>query len=317
MAFLQRLLEIFWLSKPDQEQPADLPPGPAQGLEDSPEDKEPVQPANLRPLDASPEALERDVDYALGGGRMYLAILAGEFLKGKTVLEIGPGTNFGFPLIMACHGAKVMVADRFLTPWDDNYHPKFYSQLRDSLKKHWALIDTAPLDRILARGDYDPESITRYSSALEELSVVPDRSVDVVISNAVLEHVYDLPAAFAHLARVTKPGGLGFHQVDFRDHRDFSRPLEFLLFEDQEFREEFDYRQGECGNRCRPLEMKQLFEQAGFAVNIFHPNMFAEKEYFAEFLERLRQASDSCYCQYPAEDLCFISGLFSVARKPE
>jgi SAM-dependent methyltransferase len=208
MALLQKMVDLFFIGKSRQDQPAELPPGDDRGLEDAPEDKEPVQPANLRPLDASPEALQRDVDYALGGGRMYLAILAGEFLKGKTVLEIGPGTNFGFPLIMACHGAKVMVADRFLTPWDDHYHPKFYSQLRDSLKKHWALIDTTPLDRILSVGDYAPESITLYSSALEELSVVPDRSVDVVISNAVLEHVYDLPTAFAHLARVTKPGGL-------------------------------------------------------------------------------------------------------------
>jgi SAM-dependent methyltransferase len=275
----------------------------------------PVEPANFRALEASPEALQRDLEYSLSGGHIYLGILAGEFLRGKTVLEIGPGVNFGLPLILACHGAKVMVADRFLTPWDPDYHPKFYGLLRDSMKNHWALIDQTPLDRVLSQGEYPPESICLCSCSLEELSVVSDQSVDVVISNAVLEHLYDLKLAFTHLARITKPGGIGIHQVDFRDHRDFSRPLEHLLLGDEEFFPEFNQSQGECGNRYRPLEMKQFLELAGFEVRIFQPNMLAEEEYFTEFLGRLRQASSSRYREYPAEHLRPISGLFSAVRK--
>jgi SAM-dependent methyltransferase len=297
--------------KRNQEEPANfLPAGVTQ------EAPQQVAPANFRPLDASPEILQKDLDYALLGGHIYLAILAGEFLRGKKVLEIGPGPNFGLPLILACHGAEVMVADRFLTPWDPDYHPKFYRLLRDSLKTNWALVDYAPLDQILFQGQYSPGSISLCSCSLEELSIVPDQSIDVVISNAVLEHLYDLPLAFSHLARITKPGGLGIHQVDFRDHRDFSHPLDHLLLEDEEFCQEFTQRQGECGNRYRPAEMKQLFDLAGFEVRIFQPNLFTDDEYLREFIGRLRQAGSSRYRDYAADDLRAISGLFLTVRRP-
>jgi SAM-dependent methyltransferase len=275
------------------------------------------EPANFRPLDTTPEALQRDLEYALLGGHIYLAILAGEFIKGKKILEIGPGINFGLPLILACHGADVMVADRFLNPWDPNYHPKFYGLLRDSLKSNWALIDPTPLDDILSQGRYSPQSISLCPCSLEELSTVPDQSVDVVISNAVLEHLYDLPLAFSHLARITKPGGLGIHQVDFRDHRDYSRPLDHLLLGDEEFCQEFTQRQGECGNRYRPSEMRQLLDLAGFEVRVFRPNLFTDDEYLRKFLGHLRKASSSRYRDYPADDLRIISGLFLAVKKQQ
>ena len=40
-----------------------------------------------------------------------------------------------------------------------------------------------------------------------------DRSVDVVFSSNVLEHVEDLPTAFAEFRRVLKPGGIGVHAM--------------------------------------------------------------------------------------------------------
>jgi SAM-dependent methyltransferase len=276
-----------------------------------------TEPVNLQSLDSSPEALQRDTEYSLSTSKVYLNAMPGgrEFLKGKSVLEIGPGINFGLPLILACHGAKVMVADRFLIPWDPDYHPQFYALLRDSLANDRPSIDLTPLDRVLVEGGYPPESLSLYSCSLEELSGVPDQSVDMVISCAVLEHLYDLPSAFHHLARITKPGGLGLHQVDFRDHRDFSRPLEFLLLSDKEFRREFAEKHGECGNRVRPREMQQLLEQVGFATQEFRPNEFAPQEYLTEFLGRLRQAGRSRYCDYPAEDIQCLGGFFVLVKE--
>ena len=156
-----------------------------------------------------------------------------------------------------------MVADRFLPPWDPDYHPKFYALLKDSMENHWPLIDPTPLDRVLSQGQCPPESISLCSSSLEKLSGIPNRSVDIVVSNAVFEHLYDLKSAFSHLARITKAGGLGLHQVDFRDHRDNSRPLEHLLMRDDEFYGKFKAIHGEFGNRFRPQEMRQLLEQVG------------------------------------------------------
>jgi SAM-dependent methyltransferase len=274
-------------------------------------------PFNLQPLDASQEALERDVKYALGTATTWIDILPGgeKFLKGKKVMEIGPGINFGSILTLACHGAEVLVTDRFLTPWDPDYHPKFYALLKERLAGRWPGIDLSPLQRIIATGQYPRESICAYTCSLENLSEVPAGSVDLVISNAVFEHLYDLRSAFAHLARITKPGGLGLHQVDFRDHRDYSRPLEYLLLSKKEFTILFGERHGECGNRFRPREMWQLFESAGFEVKEFRPDIFVEEEYLTEFLERLRQAKKSRYADYDPEDLRHVSGLFMVVKK--
>jgi ubiquinone/menaquinone biosynthesis C-methylase UbiE len=78
---------------------------------------------------------------------------------------------------------------------------------------------------VISQGKYPYKVISLYSCPLEKISVVPDTTLDIVLSNAVLEHIYDLKSAFYHLARITKPGGFGIHMVDFRDHRDFSAHL--------------------------------------------------------------------------------------------
>jgi ubiquinone/menaquinone biosynthesis C-methylase UbiE len=171
-----------------------------------------------------------------------------------------------------------------------------------------------PLDMVVSQGGYSPESLSLYSCSLEELSAIPDQFVDIVLSCAVLEHLYDLESAFAHLARITKPEGLGLHQVDFRDHRDFSRPLEFLLLSDCRFFREFTEHHGECGNRCRPQEMRKLLDLAGFQVKDFRPNAFAEEKYLTEFAGRLRKAKKSRYRDYPAEDLGCLGGFFILEK---
>jgi ubiquinone/menaquinone biosynthesis C-methylase UbiE len=184
------------------------------------------------------------------------------------------------------------------------------------MKNHWPLIDPTPLDRVLFQGQYPHESISLCSCSLENLSGIPDRSVDIVVSNAVFEHLYDIKSAFSHLARITKSGGVGQHQVDFRDHRNYSRPLEHLLLGEEMFYGKFKARLGEFGNRYRPQEMKKFLELAGFEVREFRPDIFTEEEYLTEFLERLRQARKSRYCDYPGDDLRFISGRFYVVKKP-
>ncbi len=98
-------------------------------------DAYPSQPVNLQPLDASPEGIARDVAYALGTADNLIKSLPGgvEFLKGKRVLEIGSGVNFGTILAIACYGAKVTAVERYAPPWNPDYHPRFYARLRDQL----------------------------------------------------------------------------------------------------------------------------------------------------------------------------------------
>ena len=50
-------------------------------------------------------------------------------------------------------------------------------------------------------------------------SGVPDASVDLILSNSVIEHVLDVEELVAELDRVAAPGGVQYHFVDFSDHR--------------------------------------------------------------------------------------------------
>jgi SAM-dependent methyltransferase len=235
-------------------------------------------------------------------------------LAGRTVLEIGPGANFGSVLVLAAYGARPLVADRFLASWQADYHPAFYAALADDLSRQDPDADVRQIRALSAASDYPAEIVGRFESALEEVPVASD-SIDVVVSNAVVEHLYNLERSFAQLQRITRPGGLGLHQVDHRDHRDFSRPLEHLLMSDDEFRTAFARSHGECGNRWRPEEVGAFFRCAGFDLLDFSANLFTDAAYVQRFTPRLRRASGSRYRNWPAEGLHVASGYFRV-RKP-
>lgn len=56
---------------------------------------------------------------------------------------------------------------------------------------------------------------TRVANIADELPF-PDRSVDLILSRALLEHVDGVPRAIRNMARVLKPGGVALHFVPGR-----------------------------------------------------------------------------------------------------
>ncbi len=272
-------------------------------------------PVNHRKRDASPEQIRADVEYVFKVGKGYLDAIRGLMpsLAGKSVLEVGPGINYGGVMYLAAYGMRPMVADRFLAPWESEYHSAFYTALRDELARRDHRADVRPLNALIQAGGYPKTILARFESPLEQIAAATD-SVDVVFSNAVVEHLYDLDESFAQLYRITRPGGFNLHQVDFRDHRDFSRPLEYLLLSEADFQEEFARCNGECGNRHRPDETTVRIRAAGFEVLGFDGNLFSEPDYLQDFLPRLQAASASRYCHHTAEELHIISGFYRLCK---
>src|SRR5262249_10088295 len=260
---------------------------------------DPSRPVNHRKRDCSWEKIRSDVEYTLRvGGNLLQSIRAlGVSLAGKTVLEIGPGINMGCAMLLAAYGAKPIVVDRFLAPWDRGYHAGFYDLLRKELARTDPSADLRPLTALFEAGGYPARVIRRVAASVESMPL-PDDSCDVFLSNAVVEHLYDLDSSFAQLYRVTRPGGYNLHQVDFRDHRNFDKPLEYLLLDDELFRMTFESSHSGCGNRWRPEETTQRFVAAGFEVVEFLANGFCRPEYLREFLPRLRTSS-SRYQDWP------------------
>jgi SAM-dependent methyltransferase len=272
-------------------------------------------PGNHQRRATSPEQLRRDVAYALQCGQYYLSE-ARQYLgslTGRQVLEVGPGINYGSVMVLACYGMKPIVADRFLAPWEDAYHRRFYTQLADELARTNSSADVSALRALVEEGGYLDTVIRRVASPLEAIPLPAD-SIELVFSNAVVEHLSNLDKSFKQLYRITRRGGLGMHQVDFRDHRDFSRPLEYLLLEQEEFQKIFEGSHTECGNRYRPDEVLAWIEQAGFEVLSFHATERSTSTYLNAFLPRLHAATASRYRHLQARDLEVLGGCYRLRK---
>src|SRR5581483_10510224 len=187
---------------------------------------------NHHPIKALEDALSYAVD--LSTNHLRLVKRAGT-LTGLRYLEIGPGSDFAPQLVLASHGVQVTVADKYVAQWDAAYHPQFY---RAFLERWTGQADA--VRAVLARGSY-AGVIGVVPEPCERLASVAATSFDFVLSTAVLEHVADIGHCAAELARVTAPGGIHCHQVDFRYHKSFDRPLDHLLMDWPEYRRERRY----------------------------------------------------------------------------
>jgi SAM-dependent methyltransferase len=92
-------------------------------------------------------------------------------------------------------------------------------------------LDATLLTECAQRHKITEGSITRKVQRLTTLSSLPNASVDLILSNSVLEHVSDMDALTRDLHRLLAPGGAMLHLVDYRDHY-FRYPYHHLLWSD-------------------------------------------------------------------------------------
>ncbi|MDN3565292.1 class I SAM-dependent methyltransferase [Paeniroseomonas aquatica] len=102
----------------------------------------------------------------------------------------------------------------------------------------------------------------------EVLAAIPDGAVDLVVSEAVLEHVRrsDLAPLLAQLRRVTAPDGVGIHRIDFQDH--LGGGLQHLRFSDSFWASALVGKAGIYVNRLGLSAMVGRFRHAGFTVEV-------------------------------------------------
>lgn len=129
----------------------------------------------------------------------------------------------------------------------------------------------------------DRRRLTFLQRPIEDTGL-DDGSVDLVVSNSVFEHLPDVDAVLAELARITRPGGHGVHGIDTVDHRWYGdpslHPYEFLTIDSNE-------RIVHGCNRLRLFEYRPLFERHGF--EILDHRVAQKLEIPAEFRARMRE----------------------------
>jgi hypothetical protein len=161
------------------------------------------------------DELERSAEYAVVVARRWQKLID---VRGKRVLEIGPGPDLGTGAVLLADGAR-------------SYHAVDMFALADR--------DLTDIYGVLARriGPIDPDRLD-YTIAtfpgLPEVSGV----FDVVVSHATLEHIDDVPGLFRRLRQLV-PDGAMCHHVDAMTHTRFIRerdPLNILRFGDRAYR---------------------------------------------------------------------------------
>ena len=276
-------------------------------LAKGPEQK--IVPVNLQIR--SSEQILQAAEYSAGTGGVALRMTTENSipLEGKTILEIGPGWDFGNAMILGEKARKLIVADKYLSSWDNGFHPQVYRAIQTILNRPSKL-----LDAVVVSGGYNGhiETLEEPAYALNSIS---SNSVDYVYSNAVLEHVHPLDKAAVELFRVTAPGGFGAHQVDFRYHRNFDYPLEHLLLTRSEYVQLLELTHCEVGCQTRVKEATEYFASAGFEIVTVDVNCLASTDYMQNFLPRLRASRLSPYRDWSADELAKICARL-IVRKP-
>lgn len=256
-------------------------------------------------------------------------------LSGRRILEIGPGEYIGVPLLFLANGAQSAVCmDRFVPYQETDAHLNHYRALRESLtdEQRHRFDGVIRLDsRIQLRRDR-LEFI--YGKGIEDTSTMfPARSFDFIISNAVLEEVYQIDKAFDFMDRLLAPGGYSMHKIDLRDYGMFTKhgfhPLEFLTLPDEIYR----YMSESAGQPNRRLVnyYRDKGRAPGYDTKIFiaailgHPEMPEYKlrlERGADYtdadlstVEKIRPRLLERYRKLSSEDLLTGTILF-IARKP-
>ena len=192
-------------------------------------------------------------------------------LKDLNIVEIGPGSTMIPAALYASAGAKhLYCVDIF-------EHPA----IRDALPYRTAF-DLAKLDadyfvrdanEIILKEEGGKATLNPdYISFLKRESFdtgLPDASVDYVFSLATIEHLNDPLRSIAEWKRILKPGGISAHIAGLADHRDFSKPYEYLKWNPAGWRAQFGPGRAplhEYVNQWRPIDFRRAFEQAGFEI---------------------------------------------------
>jgi SAM-dependent methyltransferase len=189
--------------------------------------------------------------YSVWLRHLVMASQSGLNTNPKAVAELGPGDSLGIGLAALVSGcdqyfaldvveyanlerntkifdelvelfrsrAPIPAGDEFseVKPYLDDY--SFPAKILDEARLDRAL-ETSRLERI-RRSITDvqsKESLIQYRAPWLDADVLEKASVDMVYSQAVLEHVDDLEGAYSAMYSWLRPSGYISHQIDFRCH---------------------------------------------------------------------------------------------------
>jgi SAM-dependent methyltransferase len=155
-------------------------------------------------------------------------------VAGKRVLELGPGFTIGVPLMFAADGASFVAGlDKFVRLQDSPYFITLYTRMRETMSNEQkaAFDRTIRLQPKLSLNSQFATYID-HKELTDSLQQLGPGGFDMIVSNAVIEEIYDPTPVFYAQGELLRPGGVMVHRIDLGDYGMFSKygfhALEFL-----------------------------------------------------------------------------------------
>jgi len=217
-------------------------------------------------------------------------------VAGKRVLELGPGFTIGVPLMFAADGASFVAGlDKFVRLQDGPYFRALYARIRGTLSNE----QKAAFDRTIRLQPklwLNPQFATYidHKDLTDSLQQLGPGSFDMIVSNAVIEEIYDPTPVFKSQGELLRPGGVMVHRIDLRDYGMFSKfgfhPLEFLTVPDWIYR----YMVEGSGQPNRRLidYYREVGASMGYQTEIYAAKVLGSESDLAEPRRELRPGID-------------------------
>jgi SAM-dependent methyltransferase len=215
------------------------------------------------------------------------------------VLELGVGDSLASALIARAHGAdKIYLVDvgRFARLDVD-----FYKSLARSLSAQGLNVPDIESAESIAQM-LETCHAEYLTNGLRSLKSIPNSSIDLIWSQAVLEHVRkaQFAATMDELHRILKPSGRASHVIDFKDH--LAEALNNLRFSEKVWESTIFANSGFYTNRIQAPRMLNIFEHCGYR------NLEVSKEWRWSVLPTPRPVLHRSFREMPESDL-LISGI--------
>lgn len=181
--------------------------------------------------------------------------------NGLNFLEVGAGDSIGSGVVASNFGMSSFIidVDSFATK-NIEFYKKIISELDssnlNSLEKNFTSYEEM----------CEKLDISYFTEGTSSFKNIDDNSIDIIISQACLEHVRKKEFEFFmdENFRVCKKGALSIHSIDFKDHLEYS--LNNLRFSEKIWESEFMSSSGFYTNRLRYCDMKKMFLESGFEI---------------------------------------------------
>ena len=249
-----------------------------------------------------------------------------EKIKGKKILEVGPGDSFGIGIKFLLDGAQEVICfDKFYANRNNNLLKQVYIRLFSEQKKYFfsdifnsKLLPNKPISYYYGKGIEEVK--------LKGGSDFKPNNFDIIVSNQVIQEIYNPKPALNKLIHLLKKGGTMIHHIDFEPYNYFRAysnvEYDFLTY--QEFIYKWMVNKRGMSNRKRISEYinyldKQKNIEYSFIVHscflnkkklespVIFPHFSNEiKEFYRKIVDAQKPKFINKYKNLPIED--FIVG---------